>query len=311
MTTAIYLFIYAAFAAFAAGCVVRVYWYASAPVHLRWELYPVPHEEPERVKHGGSYFESVDHWTKPSHFNLLGEVRFMIPEMVFLKGLWEFNRKMWLRSFPFHFGLYLLMGTLGLLWTHALLAIFSPGNAAGIAAAVLRPLYTLTGIVGAALCVIGALGLLHRRLTDKALKDSTTPGDIFNLLFFVITIGMLLGSCWMRQPADPGAADIARGLMTFDTGIRVPGLLATGLVLSGLLIAYIPMTHMSHFIAKYFTYHSIRWDDKPIHRSRRLAQAMAQYLTYRPTWAAAHVTADGKRTWADIATTNPAQGAKK
>ena len=34
----------------------------------------------------------------------------MIPEMLLLKGLWEFNRKLWYRSFPFHFGLYILIG---------------------------------------------------------------------------------------------------------------------------------------------------------------------------------------------------------
>jgi hypothetical protein len=37
---------------------------------------------------------------------------------------------------------------------------------------------------------------------------------------------------------------------------------------------------------------------------------LAEYLTYRPTWAAAHVGANGKKTWADVATSNPAQGAK-
>ena len=38
---------------------------------------------------------------------------------------------------------------------------------------------------------------------------------------------------------------------------------------------------------------------------------MAEYLTYRPNWSAAHMGADGKRTWADIATTNPWEGTKK
>ena len=40
-------------------------------------------------------------------------------------------------------------------------------------------------------------------------------------------------------------------------------LLAASVVLLALLVAYIPTTHMSHFIAKYFAYHSIRWDDEP------------------------------------------------
>ncbi len=71
------------------------------------------------------------------------------------------------------------------------------------------------------------------------------------------------------------------------------------------------MTHMSHFIAKYFTYHSVRWDDAPNRRRGRLEAQVAEYLTYRPTWAAAHMGADGKKTWAQVASTNPAQEVKK
>ena len=29
-------------------------------------------------------------------------------------------------------------------------------------------------------------------------------------------------------------------------------------------LAYIPLTHMSHFVGKYFTYHAVRWDDAPL-----------------------------------------------
>ena len=77
------------------------------------------------------------------------------------------------------------------------------------------------------------------------------------------------------------------------------------------LCAYIPLTHMSHFIAKYFTYHSVRWDDAPAVTNDKVRREIARYLTYRPTWAARHLGADGVRTWADIATTSPPQEARK
>ena len=101
------------------------------------------------------------------------------------------------------------------------------------------------------------------------------------------------------------------GLLTWNTALEIPGLLAAGLFLTSLLVAYIPLTHMSHFIAKYFTYHAVRWDDAPNRRGGKLEARLAEYLTYRPTWAAAHMGADGKKTWAQIATTNPAQEGKK
>ncbi len=311
MTLVTFLFLYAAALAFTVACAVRTYRYATAPAHLRWELYPVPHETPERVRHGGSYYESAEWWTQPGHFSLWGELKFMVPEMLFLKGLWEFNRKLWFRSFPFHFGIYMIMATVALVILAALLSLWIPGFISGTSGAVIGFTYTLSGMIGGILCLVGAIGLLHKRLTDRALKNYTTPGDIFNLLFFVAALALLFGGFAALGSEAPRALELSRALLTFDTSYPLPAISAAALILSGLLIAYIPLTHMSHFIAKYFTYHSVRWDDKASSRDPKTARKIAEYLTYRPTWAAAHMTADGKRNWLDIATTNPAQGEKK
>jgi nitrate reductase gamma subunit len=310
-TILIYLMIYTAVLLFILGTLGRAVRYARAPYHLRWELYPVPHEEAQRLAHGGSYFETVDWWTKPTHFNLWGEVKAMAPEMLFLKGLWEFNRGLWFCSFPFHFGLYLVTGTIGLLVAQEGLTILLPGLLAGGVGAVLTTLYVITGWLGAGLLIAGALALLLRRLTDKDLRPYTTPGDIFNLFFFIFTFGTLAAAYWTSGGAFPGAAAFTHGLLTFDAQVRLPGLLVVGLVSGAVLAAYIPFTHMSHFVAKYFTYHSVRWDDTASVRSPRLQQRMAEYLTFRPTWAASHIGGDGAKSWADIAAGNPTEGAKK
>ena len=311
MTALVYAVIYASVLLFIAACAVRTIRYARLPVHLRWELYPVPHEEAERAKHGGSYFESVDWWTKPSHFNLAGEMKVMIPEMLFLKALREFNPKLWRRSFLFHFGLYLLAGTIALVLAAALGAMFAPDPMAGFVGSALRILYTATGACGAAMAIAGAAGLLHRRLTDPDLKNYTAPGDIFNLAFFIAALGSIAAGYLLRGPHAPGLRALTQGLLTFNTGMDVPAVLAAGLVLGALLVAYIPLTHMSHFIAKYFTYHSIRWDDMPSAKSAALRRKIAEYLTLRPTWGARHIGADGVKTWAEIAAANPSVGAKK
>ena len=62
----------ACFEAFA----VRTVKMASLPVHLRWELSPVPHEK-GRGAYGGSYLETVDWWTKPREKDLVSEVVYM------------------------------------------------------------------------------------------------------------------------------------------------------------------------------------------------------------------------------------------
>jgi nitrate reductase gamma subunit len=311
MVILLYAVIYAAAPVFLIACTIRAVHYARLPIHLRWELYPVPHEEPARAKHGGSYFEATDWWEKPIPFNLVGELKSMLPEMIFQKGLWEFNRTMWFFSFPFHFGLYLLIGSTALLMASALLSLLAPQLVSGGIGLLFHYAYAVGWLAGAALTVAGALGLLIRRLTDKELRTYTVPGDIFNLLFFVVTLGCLLTGYLLQEQGAPRALALAQGVLTFDTTLRFQPLLATGLVLSALLTAYIPMTHMSHFIAKYFTYHAVRWDDRPNLKGSEVARRVAEYLTYRPRWAARHVGADGVKTWAEIASANPAQWGRK
>ncbi|TAM54181.1 MAG: hypothetical protein EPN53_04510 [Acidobacteria bacterium] len=311
MSVVVYVALWAGAAVFAVATAARAWMYARTPIHLRWELYPVPHEDPEKVKHGGSYFEDKDWWTHKHRYNLAGELRVMVPEMLFLNALREHNRKLWYRSFPFHFGLYMLAGTCGLVLAAALASLASPALVAGPVGTTLQWVYALSGVAGMLLALFGALGLLHRRLTDADLKTYTTAGDIFNLLFFVAAFGVLTAGVLLRAPGDPSLVALVRGVLTFDWALQVPGLLAAGIVLCALLAAYIPLTHMAHFVGKYFTYHSVRWNDQVNLRGSTIEAKLAEYLTYRPTWSAAHVGADGTRTWADIATTNPWEGAKK
>jgi nitrate reductase gamma subunit len=311
MTASIFVIVYAAVLAFAIACVTRAVGYARLPLHLRWELYPVPHEEKERARHGGSYFELTDWWTKPTHINLLGELRSMASEIFLLRGLWEFRKKMWYRSYPFHLGLYLVSGAAGLLLFTAVLSILFPAFLSSGAAGIIQSAYRATWVAGAILILLGATSLLIYRLTDEQLRPYTVPGDVFNLVLFIATPGLLCCGYLVRPADSPSALALAQGLLTFDTTVKVPGLLATGLIIGGLLLAYIPLTHMSHFIAKYFTYHFVRWDDRASLKDRKLEAKIAEYLTYRPNWGAAHVGGNGLNSWGDIVTSNPTQGGRK
>jgi hypothetical protein len=114
----------------------------------------------------------------------------------------------------------------------------------------------------------------------------------------------LLGAC-LKGPDAPGAAAVARAVLTLDTSLRVRGLWGAGLLLAAPLAAYIPFTHMSHFIGKYFTYHAVRWDDRTSSAGDAIARKLAEHLTYRPTWAARHIGADGVKTWADVVASLP------
>jgi nitrate reductase gamma subunit len=308
MTALLYAVTYLSALVFAAACVIRALQYAGTPLHLRWELYPMPRKEPKRFSSGAAGLGSASGRSREGR-NLWLELKFMIPEIVFLKGLWEFNRRLWFFSFPFHFGLYLLILTLVSLAACGALFVFAPTFLSGFAGAALKSIYPYTGTAGLVLGMLGALGLAALRLTDPRLKIYTVPGDVFNLLLFIVTFGILSASC-LAGP-KPSMLELTGGLLTFDTHLKIPGLLAAGLIMASLLAAYVPMTHMSHFIAKYFTYHSVRWDDRANYRGGKLEARLAECLSYRPTWSASHVRADGTKTWAEIAALNPAREAKK
>jgi nitrate reductase gamma subunit len=270
-TTLVYCLLYAGGIVFLAGCAARAIRYAREPIHLRWEIYPVPHGR-------------------------TGELKVMVPEILFLKGLWEFNRGMWYVSYPFHLGLYLLAAAAGLLAGASVMPVL--GRTAEVC-----------GAGGAVLGLAGALGLLVRRARNPELRMYSTGADYFNLAWFAVTFSLLLGGGWVRPPDSPGLASILRGAATLDTSLELPALLAVGLASGAILLAYIPLTHMAHFIAKYFTYHAVRWDERSPNAA--MGKRIAEYLMYRPTWSARHIGAGEGRTWADIATTNPAQGGRK
>lgn len=300
----LHLITYAAFIVFVVAVAVRIYKIQSMPVHLRWDLYPVAHEG-KRANYGGSYFEELDWWSKPREFSWMGELKGMLPEMLFIKALWENNRPLWYRSFPFHFGLYILIGWVALLVVGAVAEIagISVGAGASFVGAAIHYLTILAGALGLILGTIGAAALLHRRLTDPEVEGYTSFAHIFNLVVF---LGALLVGFFAYIFVDH-TFSIARGyiysLLTFKLNTSVgSSLVAAEFLLFSLLLAYVPLTHMSHFFTKYFFYHKIRWDDEPNFKGSRLEKEITEAIGYPVSWAAPHLKADGKKNWADIAT---------
>ena len=290
----------------AVGC--RAAKIARLPIHLRWELYPVAHEK-GRASYGGSYLEEPDWWTKPRRASLVGELKVMIPEIVLLVGVWEHNRRHWFRTFPFHFGLYLLAGLV------VLLAVGGVAAAAGASVSADGPLvgkalYHLTylvGYTGLGLALVGTLALLARRTFEPDYREYTKKADFFNLAFFVMAFGVALAAHAVADPDFAGLRAYFARLVTFDfssagAGLPLTGLGAVEIALASLLLAYIPLTHMSHFFTKWFTYHHVRWSDEPNLAGGKIERQVAEVLKYPVSWSAPHIRGDGKKTWADVAT---------
>jgi nitrate reductase gamma subunit len=296
-------------AVFLASVGYRAVKIARLPIHLRWELYPVAHEK-GRASYGGSYLEEPDWWTKPRQSSLLGELKVMIPEIVLLAGVWEHNRKHWFFSFPFHFGLYLLAGLIGLLLFGgiATAAGFGLSATGGPLAAALYHLTYLVGYAGLGLGILGAAALLAKRIFDADYREYTKRVDYFNLALFVVTLTVALAT---HAFVDPHFDDLRTyfaqlvtfGLLSVEAESASPsGLIAVEIVLASLLLAYIPLTHMSHFFTKWFMYHDIRWNDEPNLVGGKIERQINEVLQYPVSWSAAHIRGDGKKRWVDVAT---------
>jgi len=291
---------------------MRIYRQVTLPLHLRWELYPVKHEVGKKAEYGGSYMEEPNWWEKERKRSLINELKYMVPEILLLRGLREENPQLWKVSFPFHFGLYLLLGTFLLLFIGALAMVgripIAPGK--GSIPAFLHYLTILVGTVGLIAGTIGSFGLLFRRLADAELKNYSTLADYLNLFFFLLFFGISFLTWLFHDLSFQGARFYVYSLLTF--GGRPEGMATDRsflgnltVVIASFLVAYIPLTHMSHVFMKFFMYHFVRWDDEPNLKGSKIELAILKNLGFKPTWAAPHISSYGKKSWAEISVPGP------
>jgi nitrate reductase gamma subunit len=292
----ILIFTYVAVFVFLAGLIWRVTRIARMPVHLRWELAPVPHEK-GKANYGGSYLEEFEWWTKPREKSLINEGLYMFQEIVFLKGVWEKNRSLWFWSFPLHFGLYLLIGMVVCLILTSL----------GVSA--LGPVAQCLGGVGYVLGTIGAVGLLYRRLFDPKIKPFAAMSSYVNLVFlgavFVSGAITIFTGDFLASMTSLGGA-----FFSADTSVAIGAAATAHIAIGMLFLIYMPFTYMMHFATKYFMYHEVRWNDEPIRGNEAMRKEVMEMLGQAPTWAAPHLGADGKKNWVDIATADVSEEGK-
>lgn len=295
-------FFYVSLFVFLVCVALRAVKIARMPLHLRWDLYPIPHEK-GRAHYGGSYFEELDWWTKPASVSRWGELVEMAKEIFFIQSLYRHNRALWAFSFPFHAGLYLLTGYVLLVFAGGAASLVGIDVSGDSPQSLGRLVYLLTlflGVGGAFTALFGAAGLLASRLARSELRKTSVWTDYANLILLtaVFFTGIL-----MWTTVDPGfhvTRGFAAELMAFAPVSSLPAVAATHYILAGAFLLWLPFTHMTHFVGKYFTYHKIRWEDEPNKKASTLEAAVVKALGYRIIWSAPHIRSGGS--WAEAAT---------
>lgn len=308
MSVLFYLLAYAAIVACVAVILVKITGYLKKPEHLRWEIYPVAHEEAERVPYGGSYFEDTEWYKKKQKSSLIGGIKGFLMEALFLHATYEHNRPLWIRTYPFHIGLYLLLGSFGLTILGALSLLIGHTGWFLSVCVVLIMLCNLVGFLGV---LAGCIGLIQRRMSQPDLRKYSTNEHFFNLGLFAAyaALGLILSLANGQQFAMLGIA-FFHGMVTFAPLPIVP-LYAVYLLLSFFILVWVPYSFMGHAFMKYFTWHDIRWGDTPTQDSPKIQARMAANLGLPVSWKASHIKGDGKKTWGEVATTNPAKQDKE
>jgi nitrate reductase gamma subunit len=289
---------YVCVALFLAAVIAKVVKYATTPIHLRWELYPVAHEK-GRAGYGGSMFEELDWWTKPRQVDRFNEYKEMFLEIVFLKGVWKHNPRLWVFSFPFHFGLYLIIAWLGLSFLLSILFAAGVSFSAGFGKFV-QIVVAVLGYSGLVLTALGALGLLYRRIASPDIRRYSAPIEYINLAFILLVVGVAIAVQLVIDPWLHGPIAYLASLATFSRAGAFPAALQVEFILGSLLLAYIPLTRMAHFIAKYFLYHDVRWSDDPNPRGGKIESKLKQVFGYPMHWRGPHIQTG--KSWAEVGT---------
>jgi nitrate reductase gamma subunit len=270
----------------------RVLTIVRQPIHLRWELAPIPHEK-GKGKYGGSYLEEYEWWRKPRKHSLVAPIVYMLREILFMRGVWKNRRSLWPFSYSLHAGIYLIVITIFL---HILNAIFLVTDVPVSVLNIFHHIASITAIAGYILGTVGSIGLILKRRLDVDYRPFTTWSMYFRLVFLAAVFLSGIGAWWATTAYATEMSQFVKSLITLDGSITVAPASAAHIIMTLLFIIYLPLTDMLHFITKYFTHHAVRWNDAPL--DAKLNKKILGLVTRPIRWSAPH--AGSGKSWAAI-----------
>ena len=284
----ILLSLYVALVIFFSGNAANVIRHVRLPMPLRWDLYPIPKGPRERQAYGGGYFEDSEWWTRRPVSNPPAEFKFIAKEVLLLDTVRDGFPNLWVWSVLLHWGLYLCATALVI----GAVSLFASSFK-------IVELVVVTHAVGCVLGLIGSVGLLLVRLTHPRLRTYTGRLAIFDLLLLggIFATGLL-----SFERLAFGLYFLGMALRSFPARtlvLQFPLPIALHLGLVAFFMAYFPFTHMTHAYMKFFSWHGVRWDDRPALHDPRLSESLSASMQRHVTWAAPHIAAEEPTSWAD------------
>lgn len=297
--------VYIAIAVFTVVTAYKVHGIATMPRHLRWDIYPVPHQGPE-----GSKYQKVDFYQAPKYVSLLHEIKEMSEEILFIKRAFLNNRKLWYGSYLLHLGFYVGTVWLILLVTGAAMGLAGVKvGAAGGFAGLVHYTTILAGVVSLSLGLAGTIWLYAMRVADEEMQSISDATSYINLglMFLMFSTGF---AAWLlADPTFAGLREQVAGVLSFTAHPVADSLIAWQIFWFCMFLIYLPFSRMMHFAAKYFFYHNIMWDDEPLKAGSDMEKDIMGYLGYNVEWSARHIKSNGN--WVEQVSSRPEREEKK
>jgi nitrate reductase gamma subunit len=283
--------------------------YARMPPHLRWDLYPVMHES--QCGYGGSYYEDPEWWTRPRKRNSIKSILFLLKDNFYLGEYFHQNRGYWCVLFPWHIGFLLIITFNALCFFAALTMIVGLSVSPESSNTLGRILYystLFTGVGSFMTGSFGSVGMILKKLSSRELRAYASPINYFNYLFLLALFMSGFCAWYLVDPMFSEYREFWKGLVTLSPKDVKPAW-AIHIILFGLVKLYLPFTRSMHYIARFFAFLRVQWDDRPNLRGSKIEKNVQKWLDQPINWSAPHIQTEKK--WTDLATGSTLPGQMK
>jgi nitrate reductase gamma subunit len=300
MGTLIIVLTYVAYVFIVVVYTVKVVAWLRMPLHIRWDLYPVIHEE--HYRYGGSYYEQQEWWTKPCPKNTWRSLLYSLKDNLYMGEYYERNRLYWSFLLPWHIG-FIFIITFHILCFFAAVAMIGGLDigvvSAHVAGRIFYYVLLFTGGIAFITGTFGSLGMPIVRLADRGLRTYAMPMNYFNYLFFLLVYGSGLYAWLALDPTLDEYRTYWLGLITLTAPTLQP-MTILHILLFDIFLIYLPFTRSTHYITRILAYFFIRWDDEPNLPGGKLELQIGGLLGRKVSWAGKHIPTG--KSWAEAVT---------
>jgi nitrate reductase gamma subunit len=291
MTCVAYIFIIAMYS-------TKAVKYLRLPRHMRWELYPVMHEE--RYRYGGSYFEEMDWLGRRRVKARLRSILFLMKEYFTLGEYFRRHVSYWLALYPWHVGFVLIIGFHICTFLAAVLMVLGlpvSAESSFLTGKIVYYVVLYMGVTSFIAGTVGSIGMVIKRSVDEDLRAYATPQNFITYIFCLV---VFLTGIYAWYFVDPGFYEHREfwvGLITWSPKPVSWGA-APHIIVFNLFLIYLPFTRSMHYVTRLFAFLLIRWDDEPNIRGSALEHQLIRQFGYKASWAGPHIKSG--ETWGDI-----------